>query len=381
MGLVRLEVSKSVLSWAIDRSGIDLSHKFPKLDDWLSGNVQPTLRQLEEFSKMAAVPFGYLFLTDPPIERPPIPHFRTLREHEDEPLSPDLLDTIYMMQRRQAWMREYLVDTGHEPLQFVRSESVNSDKYIVSKRMREVLGIDGNWAARQRTWTEALRALRQKTEEAGVLVAVNGIVGNNTHRKLNVSEFRGFVLVDEYAPLVFINGADGKAAQMFTLAHELAHIWLGHSAAFDLRALQPAGDAREQICNIIAAEFLVPEKELLLFWARVKHNNTRYQDVARQFKVSELVAARRALDANLINRQEFFAFYENYQQLKNTHHATEKGGDFYATQSLRLGKRLGEAVVRATREGRLSYDEAYRLTGLYGRTFENYAANAFEGTR
>jgi Zn-dependent peptidase ImmA (M78 family) len=117
-----------------------------------------------------------------------------------------------------------------------------------------------------------------------------------------VTEFRGFVLVDEYAPLVFINGADGKAAQMFTLAHELAHVWFGRSAAFDLRDLQPANERTELACNSVAAEFLVPKTELQRSWPTLQQDPEPFQAIARQFKVSALVGARRALDLQLISR-------------------------------------------------------------------------------
>ncbi|MBI4266631.1 MAG: ImmA/IrrE family metallo-endopeptidase [Acidobacteria bacterium] len=120
------------------------------------------------------------------------------------------------------------------------------------------------------TWTAALQTLRDALDAAGVIVVTNGIVGNNTHRKLDPQEFRGFVLVDEYAPLVFVNGADAKAAQMFTLAHECAHLWYGQSAACDLREPQPANDRVEIACNVVAAEFLVAEVELRAQWDRAR---------------------------------------------------------------------------------------------------------------
>jgi Zn-dependent peptidase ImmA (M78 family) len=278
------------------------------------------------------------------------------------------------MQRRQAWMREYLIDQGNEPLPFVRSVSLNDDPVQVARRIREILSIEANWAAAQRTWVQALRALQAKAEDAGILVVTSSVVGNNTKRKLSVEEFRGFVLVDDYAPLIFINGADSKAAQMFTLAHELAHVWFGSSAAFDLRELRPASNKIEEACNLVAAEFLVPTEELRPLWRSVAKKDDRFHAVARHFKVSEIVAARRALDLGLITRDDFFSFYRGYQSReRQASPYGEGGGNFYATQTVRLGRRFAETVIQAVREGALLYHEAYRLTGLYGRTFEQFA--------
>jgi len=210
-------------------------------------------------------------------------------------------------------------------------------------------------------------------ENVGILVVVNGIVGNNTHRTLDPDEFRGFVLVDDYAPLVFVNNADSKAAQMFTLAHELAHVFFGSSAAFDLREMQPANEPTELSCNRVAAEFLVPESELRQIWPFVKNDPEPFQTIARQFKVSVLVAARRALDLALINREAFFQFYDDY--LSDEHRKAvrqESGGDFYANQNFRVGRLFASTVVRATQEGKLLYSEAFQLTGLYGKTFDHY---------
>jgi Zn-dependent peptidase ImmA (M78 family) len=379
----RVAVSRPVLRWALQRSRRDaaaLRKKVPKLPDWLEGKSQPTLRQLEDFARATSTPLGYLFLAEPPEERLPIPHFRTRRDTHLERPSPDLLETVQAMERRQQWMREYLIEEGQQPLAFVGSAKRDDEPPSVAREMRRVLALENGWAAEQRTWTQALAELREKMEAAWILVAVNGIVGNNTHRKLDPEEFRGFVLADQYAPLVFVNGADAKAAQMFTLAHELAHLWLGSSAAFDLRELQPADDETERACNRIAAEFLVPEREFQEFWPAVRQEPERFQAIARRFKVSELVAARRAQDLRLIGGAEFHDFYQRY--LTNERRKDSKkssGGDFYATQNVRLGRRFASAVVRAAREGRLLYRDAYQLTGLAGRAFERYAESVSLG--
>jgi Zn-dependent peptidase ImmA (M78 family) len=183
------------------------------------------------------------------------------------------------------------------------------------------------------------------------------------------------VLTDEYAPLIFVNGADGKAAQMFTLAHELAHIWIGQAAVFNLRDMQPAPDPTERFCNAAAAEFLIPEPELRKEWEEARSHAERFQFLARRFKVSELVAARRALDLSLITREAFFSFYNEYREDERRRSAVQSGGNFYATQNSRIGRSFAESVARAVREGRLLYRDAFDLTGLRGATFDRYIAS------
>jgi Zn-dependent peptidase ImmA (M78 family) len=215
--------------------------------------------------------------------------------------------------------------------------------------------------------------LRQQIETVGVLIVINGVVGNNTHRKLSTEEFRGFALCDGYAPLIFINGSDANAAQMFTMAHELAHLWLGEDGVSNFDALQPAPARVERLCNAAAAEFLVPARTLKACWAEAQQAQEHYQYLARRFKVSPLVAARRALDLQFATRDEFFAFYRDYLDDDRRKRGESKGGHFWNTQNVRVGSRFGAAVVRAAKEGRLLYREAYRLTGLRGKTFDKFA--------
>jgi Zn-dependent peptidase ImmA (M78 family) len=245
----------------------------------------------------------------------------------------------------------------------------------IAVAMRRALGVSAGWADVHSSWSDALRGLRNRIEAVGIIVVVNGVVGNNNYRKLDPEEFRGFVLTDEYAPLIFVNGADGRAAQMFTLAHELAHLWIGQAAVFNLRDMEPAPDRTEQFCNAGAAEFLIPKPELRNAWAELGSHAERFQLLARRFKVSELVVARRALDVKLITSEAFFSFYNQYSEEERRRSASQSGGNFYATQNSRIGRSFAEAVARAVREGRLLYRDAFDLTGLRGATFDRYIAS------
>ena len=238
--------------------------------------------------------------------------------------------------------------------------------------MSDALELQGGWAAAEGSWTDALRTLRNHIEGAGVLVFFNGVVGNDTRRKLDSEEFQGFALVDEYAPLIFVNNTDYKTAQMFTLAHELAHLFVGQSGLSKFENLQWSGHDAEKLCNHMAAEFLVPQEELLKRWNTGTEDSDPYQGMARHFKVSTVVVARRALDISLISQEEFSEYYRKNRARSWGGRQEENGhGNFWNNQRARIGPRFGAAVFRAVKEGRLSYREAYGLTGLTGRTFDS----------
>ncbi len=374
-------IKPELIRWAVERSRLsaeELTGRFPKLDQWQRGERQPTLKQLEALAGRTMTPLGYFFLAEPPDETLPIPDFRTADNGPITRPSPNLIDTVQAMQRRQQWMREYLIDAGQDPLPFVGSAGNSRDVVSVAARIRQTLGLDVDWAESHATWEDALRTLRGAAEQIGILVAGSGIVGLNTHRALDPQEFRGFVLCDDYAPLIFVNGADSKSAQMFTLAHELAHVWVGRGGLFNLIQFMPHPDSGEQFCNRTAAEFLVPAHKIKARWTEARATGRPFHELGRRFKVSPVVAARRALDLRLIARAEFFAFYEHdreewLRRKEAQRHQKRSGGNFYATQDQRLGRRFAWAVVRAAREGRLSYREAYKLTDLKGETFHRYA--------
>ncbi len=362
----RVAIQPELLRWACERAGLasaDLEHKFPLFSAWERGDAQPTLKQVEAFAKATYTPVGYLFLQEPPVEKVPIPDFRTVDNQYVGHPSPNLLDTIYVCQQRQEWYRNHARSIGETPLAFVGSATLRDDIVETAARIRSALGFDLNERRQMPTWTDALRHFIEQADERGVLVMCNGVVHNNNYRHLDPEEFRGFAMADDLAPLVFINGADTKAAQMFTLAHELAHIWLGQSAVSDSQPTVVPEQHVELWCNQVAAELLVPIKLMAQEFDGTATLSDEVSRLARRFKVSALVVLRRIYDTGGLSRQQFWDAYKaEIQRLRAIPRGT--GGNFYLTQAARLSKRFAAALVASTLEGQTRYNDAFRMLGF-----------------
>ena len=367
--MTRVAVNPALIRWARERAGYvqeALAARFKKLPEWEVGEIRPTLKQVEAFARAVHVPVGYLFLTAPPEEPVPIPDFRTLAGRAVRQPSPNLLDTIYACQERQSWYRDF-ARVGQQPeVGFVGSATVETPPEAVAARMRETLGFD--LAARRAcpTWADALRLFIRQADAAGVLVMVSGVVMSNNHRRLDPAEFRGFALCDPLAPLIFVNGADTKAAQMFTLAHELAHLWLGASALSNSEAAPRPEARREEVwCNAVAAELLVPLAALRAELREAEALPQALARLARAFKVSTLVILRRLLDAGWLDRDHFDAAWaQESARLRTLAQRGSDGGDFYRTTLSRVSRRFAHALVVSTLEGQTLYRDAYRMLGV-----------------
>lgn len=366
MAVTRVQVKPELLLWACDRNGLgmdDYSGRFPHLAAWIKGEAQPTLKQLENFAKATHTPIGYLFLPEPPEERVPIPDFRTMAGAQSKRPSPDLLDTIYICQQRQEWYREYAESMDEQPLSFVGSVGVSDDVVAVAAKIRDTLGFDLRAQQGAPTFTDALRDFIEHADRAGILVMCSGVVLNNNRRGLDPEEFRGFAMPDPLAPVVFVNGADSKAAQMFTLAHELAHVWLGQSALSDVEMARPTTNRIERWCNQVAAELLVPLAEMKTAYQEENELAEEVPRLARRFKVSTLVVLRRIHDVGGLTWDELWEEYEK-EAARIAAVAKSSGGNFYLTQAVRVSKRFARALVVSTLEGRTLYRDAFRMLGF-----------------
>lgn len=327
-----IQLSVDTLSWAAASKGHTLSD-FARSLYQTDNTVEKiskgllTLSQVRKFSNEAKVPFGYLFLDKPPFEYKPDTSFVDFRTTTNQkPYSIEFKETLKDIEHKQTWYKNYLVSNNAQPLSFVgKFKNQNKvDTSQVASDIRTNLKLESIKAS---SADEYFSQLSRACENIGVLVFKNSVLINNTRRPLNPEEFRGFVISDEYAPAIFINGADSKNATIFTLIHEIAHVWLGESGVSDTDINTSNGT--EARCNAIAAEVLVPKIQFLEQW-KIQDENLKLKIIRlnKYFKVSELVIARTALTNKLID-------FNTYQEVKN---ATNEAWQAY--KQVNKGKEL-----------------------------------------
>ena len=373
-------LAPEVLRWARERANLTREELASRIDAALedirrwevSGEI--SIHVADELAKSTYTPPGSLYLRQPPDESLPMTDFRTRKGVPPNRPSPNLIEAVYLMRRRQSWMRDELMDKGYESPSGIGKYNINSNPHEVALAMRVALNLDNSWAANKSNWHDAKKHLRDRVETTGILVVFNGVVGNDSNRKLEPDEFQGFALFDDIAPLVFVNNSDFVAAQIFTLAHEIAHLFIGESALSSFAYFEDRGHSIEKFCNQVAAEFLVPAEELKLLWSTVKSSSDPYQKIAEHFKVSTIVGARRAVDIGLDNQNAFAKVKASYKRSETKNRISNvPGGNYWINQRWRIGSQFAGAVIRATKEGRLPYREAYALTGLKNSSLDKLA--------
>ncbi len=369
-------INPAILSWARQRAGLDvhvlarkLSVDEKKLVSWEQGDIRPTFKQAQNYAHNTYIPFGYLFLKQPPKDELPIPDLRTVGDHATREISINLRDVIRDVFQRQLWYQEYQTERGADTVIVVGSLSVQTPVLRIVADMKAYLGLKP-WPERG-SWEDYTRDLIARIESLGILVMRSGMVGSNTHRLLNIDEFRGFAIADQFAPVIFINTADCPEARLFTLIHELTHIWLGESGISDAN---PHSQRQvEQLCNAVAAEFLAPKDEFNAHWQTDTNNwKVNLPLLSSHFHVSQWVIARRALELNLIADSEYWAYVN---KLQANYKAREKDGSptYNRIQTGKVSKRLAQAVASEALSGRMLLRDAWQLIGIKPDKLAAYA--------
>jgi Zn-dependent peptidase ImmA (M78 family)/DNA-binding XRE family transcriptional regulator len=373
--MARASISPTVLKWARERSLFDLERlakkipvKSQKITLWEEGDEKPTFKQAQKLAQILHIPFGYLFLPHPPKEKLPIPDLRTIYDEYHEDYSLNLKETILDVLRKQDWYIDYLMEEERESLPFIGRFDISQDTDIIAKDIISTLELSIEDRLTAPNWEEFLRLLMDRAEKNGIWIMRNGKVGNNTHRILDVEEFRGFVICDPIAPVIFLNGADAKAAQIFTLAHELTHLWLGESGVSNVGVRFRPSDIQnviERKCNEVAAEVLVPQTLLAKYWQESRVNMENIESLCSTFRVSSIVIARRAFDLGLLSRAEFFDYYKHQQERwRSQKEAQKSGGSFYRALPIVNGRRFTEAVLQSVYSQKTLIRDGARLLGI-----------------
>lgn len=376
---VRVAVSPDVLLWALDRAPdpAAVAVAFPAIDRWVTGQAEPTVRQLNDFATRTGTAYGYFFLPTPPVLELPIEDFREGFEGERyrDP-SVNLLAVLHQSLNRQDWYRDYAIENGFAEVAVVGRGAVMSPLQAAADMRRELNYEVGN---RVGTWTDQRKRLMDAFETLGGLTVVTSMVENNTHRPLDVDEFRGFSLIDDMAPLVFVNARQTINGQLFTLAHEFAHVWKGVGGISDENLRYEPHSEVERWCNHVASEFLVPSADLQERHETVDslHLTDQIARLASDYRCGTLVVLQALRRDGLYDFDDFQADYEaEVRRLLNFERKNlSSGGQFIYNQPFRIGTRLSRALISDAMAGRTRFTDAARLMSFKSmRNFDSYAS-------
>lgn len=366
-----LAIKPEIIEWACARSGRprdDLRAGFPLLDDWVCGAASPTHEELRRFAAATYTGFGYFFMAEAPCDELPIPDLRSPREGSMRPPSPHLLDTVYDCQLRQAMYSEYLAAEDGPAADLGGKAEVGDQVQEAAQRFAEIGGFDPELRRAADSAGSALRAVADAMRDSGVLVFFGCIVGADAARPLDPDEFHGFALADPVAPAIFVNSRCGASEQMFTLAHEFAHVIAGESGVSDASAFGDAAGRVEQWCSEVAAELLVPLDDLR---AQVGGRTLDMQELhrlAEGYGASRRLMIERLKAACLIKPDEVFDLHAAGEP------RTSQGVDC-SDPLERVGRHYAWAIVHSVRTGAARYTDIDYLLGIYGlEPFDEIAA-------
>jgi Zn-dependent peptidase ImmA (M78 family) len=380
-------ITPDIVTWARERAGMSVAHLADALDEmpdrvraWEEGFEFPTFGKAEKIAKRLRIPLGFLFLSAPPAADVPLPDLRTESGERPEHPSLDLIEIVQSTLLKQQWYSEYLQDTKGKRLRFVGSINLKTKPADAADAIRSVLAIDKDMRDKCKTWEKFKAEFIRRTEELGILVMQSGVAGYRRH--LSVREFRGFAVVDDLAPAIFINSRDAKAAQIFTVAHELVHIWLGESGVSNPDPRKRSDEETngiEQFCNKVAAELLVPTKEFYLYWKHIQTLEQNLRRLVHHFRVSRFVAVRQAYELKRIDKQQYLNYLEKNKGLWTPkgeigRDEEERGGpQFYSEFTRQHSKTLVDGVLRALGQNRITYRDASALFGIRIATLKKVA--------
>lgn len=370
------KINHRMLTWARERSGFSMAEfaarskiSEDRLHLWEDGEEALTFRQAQTFAAKAYVPFGYLYLSEPPIDELPIPDLRTVDSRGVNRPSAELLDLIKLTLQRQQWYREYLTNELANPSLAVGRVSAGAPVEAVVSDMRQLLGVAMH--PERGSWEDYYRELIARIETLGVLVMREANLGHFT-RPFRVEEFRGFAIADQYAPVIFVNHSDAPGARLFTLIHELSHIWFGISGVSD--GNESTHQPSEVKCNAVAAEFLVPEVEYRHLWRELDTWNENLAPLEAHFHVSRWVLARRAQSLGLITVDQYLEYISRQKAIWDARKKKGDGGPTYhKTKNAQISKNFSRAVLSQAFNGQILLREAGQLLGINPSKLRRFA--------
>ncbi|MCR9153721.1 MAG: XRE family transcriptional regulator [Bacteroidetes bacterium] len=389
----RAYITPNVLKWARESARMTeeiaaskVSVSVDKLVEWEKGDKQPTIRQAQILAKAYKRPFSILFLPEIPRDFQPLQDFR---KNGSKSLSTSSIFIIREIQQKQSWISETNREGGENKLPFVGRYSLMDNPKVIANDILQTLGIiAGNYKS-----NNPMKEWIAKAEAKGIFISRTSFI--HSRLRLDSGELQGFAIADPYAPFVFINSDDWGTAQLFTLVHELAHIWIAetgisNSTELDIKTASDFNKV-ELFCNEIAANVLIPETIIENFDRSAFKDSKRLFSAARSIGVSSFSFLVRALNLNIITlpvysrlkaeaELDFEEHLRNEAEKKAKQKANENSGgpDYFLLQLNRNSRLFTQTVLDSFRGGIIEPTLASKLLNVQINKFPKLEAQLYK---
>jgi Zn-dependent peptidase ImmA (M78 family)/transcriptional regulator with XRE-family HTH domain len=384
-------ITPNVLKWARESARMSeqvacakVSVSIEKLKEWENGISFPTIKQAQTLAKAYKRPFAVLFLPEIPRDFQPLQDFR---KTGSQPLNTSSIFIIRETQQKQSWIRDLYEENKEKKLPFVGRFSLNDNPEIIAKDILTTLDINpANYATNNpiKLWIE-------RAESVGIFISRTSFI--HSRLKLDAEELQGFVISDAFAPFVFINSDDWNAPQLFTLVHELAHIWIAESGISN-EMEQNLNDKEkyhpvELFCNEVAANALIPKEIINNLDRLIFKDSKEILKSAKNLGVSSFAFLIRAYNLNLINyntyqslekaaENEFNEFLIREAEKKTKQKENNGGPNYFLLQLNRNSRLFTQTVLDTFRGGGIEPSLASNLLNVQVNKFQKLEAQLYK---
>lgn len=333
----KADITPKILTWARESARMPLDIAASKtgnsieiLEEWESGVSQPTIKQAEKLAKIYKRPFALFFLPEIPKDFHPLQDFR---KSDSIKLTTGSIFIIREIQQKQAWLSDVLEENGEEKLPFIGKYTINDSPEKVAKDILSTLNINPN----NYTETNPIKEWVNKSELNGIYISRTSFI--HSRLTLDKNEVQGFAIADPYAPFVFVNSKDWAAPQLFTLIHEIAHLWIsetGISNEIEFEQTNSKIHPVEIFSNEVAANILMPKELIFNLDSRTFDNSKEVFSTAKLLGVSSFALLYRAFNLAIIDVMKYnslkiqatidFNAFLKREELKKEKQKKQKGG-------------------------------------------------------
>jgi Zn-dependent peptidase ImmA (M78 family)/transcriptional regulator with XRE-family HTH domain len=384
----KANITPNILKWAREsarmteeNAAAKVTVTVEKLKKWESGKSQPTILQAKKLANAYKRPFAIFFLPEIPRDFHPLEDFR---KSSSKPLSTSSIFIIREIQQKQAWLRDLFTESKEEKLPFVGKFKIDGNPEHIANDILSTLQIQpGNYKTGNpiNEWINA-------AEKIGIFVSRTSFI--HSRLKLDSEEIQGFAIADSYAPFVFLNSEDWNAPQLFTLVHELAHIWIAETGISNDTELNIKGKLHpvELFCNEIAANVLMPKNQILNIDKSSFHNSNELFKIAKKFGISTFSLLIRALKLGVISTHSYnllkkqvdidFAIFLRKDAEKKAKQKESIGGPNYFLLQLNRNSRLfTQTVLDSFRGGFIEPTLASSLLNIHINKFQKLESQLY----